>query len=816
MMVEPETSYLLLVLATAIVAALTPLGLRSVFSISRRIVSGTLTRIAFPLTGQTAFSTIADTNMAAPNTSNFSSVRRKMPPWVPHNAKEAPVLKLYNSLTRQKEVFRPISGNQVKLYICGPTVYDSAHMGHARAYLSFDILRRVLSQYFNYDVLYVMNITDIDDKIIKRARQGYLFDRYVAENHNDSVTVAKDSIKALDQWRDKVKVETDPDKKKMLNEMFNKVHHSATAWERTLKDGPTSEAANECVNFLNSAKDVLSDYLDNQYGDTVNDHSIFAKLAKYYENDFLQDMKLLNVLPPTILTRVSEYIPEIIEYVATILKNDYGYVTSDGSVYFDTARFQANQKHFYAKLVPEAFNNAEGGADNDVSGYMKESEGELSIGADRTQEKKNNSDFALWKASKAGEPFWDSPWGKGRPGWHIECSAMSTSICGDKLDIHAGGFDLKFPHHDNEIAQCEAHFDDPHWVNFFLHCGTLRIAGSKMSKSLKNFISIKNALKEFTTRQLRILFLMHTWNDVLDYSSQTMDRACQFEKVAKEFFLLVKDIGRKKKAVTTEASGSYQKFNQLELDTFKSFNDLKLEIHAALCDSIDTRTVIEKVRAIIVLGNGYYTQTEGDGSTNVELLVNMAEYITGLFKMFGVVPQNNDIGFGSESTSDGVNKEELLMPYLTALADFRETVRASARTQKNTDILNECDRIRDEVLPLLGVRFEDRANQTIVKLEDPETLLREVEQKKAAAQAKLIEKQKREEEARKKAELKLIPGNEWFLRGPDADKYSKLDEKGIPTHLKNGEEVSKKLRSKLEKVVDNQEKSHNAAVKAKA
>ena len=309
---------------------------------------------------------------------------------------------------------------------------------------------------------------------------------------------------------------------------------------------------------------------------------------------------MLNVMPPNILTRVSEYVPEIIEYVQKILSNGYAYQTSDGSIYFDTTQFQANPKHFYAKLVPEAFNDSENEAK-----HMKEGEGELSISAERLQEKKSNSDFALWKASKEGEPFWDSPWGNGRPGWHIECSAMSSSICGNKLDIHAGGFDLKFPHHDNEIAQCEAHFDDGHWFNYFLHCGTLRIAGSKMSKSLKNFISIKLALQQYTARQLRLLFLMHSWSDALDYSAQTMERACQFEKVSKEFFLLVKDIVRKKKDADGEEVSTLKKFDDEALKHFNQFLALKTEIHSAMCDSIDTRTVIEAIRSIINVGNAY-------------------------------------------------------------------------------------------------------------------------------------------------------------------------------------------------------------------
>uniref|UniRef100_A0A914PYA4 Cysteine--tRNA ligase, cytoplasmic n=1 Tax=Panagrolaimus davidi TaxID=227884 RepID=A0A914PYA4_9BILA len=514
-------------------------------------------------------------------------------------------------------------------------------------------------------------------------------------------------MEALKEFREKVEVETDPDKKKMLSEMLAKVNAVATSIEKRLEEKTLSPSnmENETLDLLANAKDIISEFLDKRFGSTVNDHSIFAKLAKKFENEFMQDMDLLNVMPPHILTRVSEYVPEIIEYVEKILNNGYAY-------------------------------------------HMKESEGELSISDDRLQEKKNNSDFALWKTSKAGEPFWDSPWGKGRPGWHIECSAMSTAICGNKLDIHAGGFDLKFPHHDNEIAQCEAYFDDGHWVNYFLHCGTLRIAGSKMSKSLKNFISIKLALKQYSARQVRILFLMHSWSDALDYSPQTMDHACYFEKVSKEFFLLVKDLIRKKKESDGQEASSFKKFDDEALQLFNKFNASKTVIHEALCDSFDTRKVIETIRSILTESNTYITTTEATGTINVDLLFTIAQYITRMLRIFGVIPEGNEIGYPTDASGECGNKEELLMPYLSALATFRENVRNMARTAKNSDILKECDVIRDDVLPKLGVRLEDRANQTTLKLEDPEVL----EKERLEKIQKELEKTQQKENARLQAE----------------------------------------------------------------
>lgn len=192
-------------------------------------------------------------------------------------------------------------------------------------------------------------------------------------------------------------------------------------------------------------------------------------------------------MPPSVLTRVSEYIPENIEYVEKIVNNGYAY-ESNGSVYFNTVKFDQSSEHYYCKLKPEAFGDSKA---------LEEGEGAL---ADSGSEKLNITDFALWKRSKSGEPAWDSPWGKGRPGWHIECTAMCGSVFGPQIDIHSGGVDLKFPHHDNEIAQSEAAYGHDNWTNFFLHSGHLHIQGCKMSKSLKNFITIKDALKKYTAR----------------------------------------------------------------------------------------------------------------------------------------------------------------------------------------------------------------------------------------------------------------------------------------------------------------------------
>lgn len=211
--------------------------------------------------------------------------------------------------------------------------------------------------------------------------------------------------------------------------------------------------------------------------------------------------------------------------------------------------------------------------------------GDLSVSAERLSEKRSETDFALWKSSKGGEPWWDSPWGKGRPGWHIECSVMASAICGPSLDIHTGGVDLKFPHHDNELAQAEAYFGHSHWVYYFLHSGHLTISGCKMSKSLKNFITIKDALKTHSARQLRLAFLLHSWNNTLDYGEATMKMAVQYEKFLNEFFLNVKCKIRNITRTGTPTSANENQDN-IDLDLNKKFASAKVDVHNALCGKI--------------------------------------------------------------------------------------------------------------------------------------------------------------------------------------------------------------------------------------
>nr|XP_045010680.1 cysteine--tRNA ligase, cytoplasmic isoform X4 [Jaculus jaculus] len=671
-------------------------------------------------------------------------------------------------------------------------------MGHARSYISFDILRRVLKDYFQYDVFYCMNITDIDDKIIRRARQNYLFEQY-CEQKPVAAQLLEDVHAALEPFSVKLSETTDPDKRQMLERIQRAVTLAIEPLEQAVRAShPGEDVSGRVQVLLEEAKDLLSDWLDSMSGSEVTDNSIFSKLPKFWEEEFHKDMEALNVLPPDVLTRVSEYIPEIVNFVQKIVDNGYGYV-SNGSVYFDTAKFAASEKHSYGKLVPEAVGDQKA---------LQEGEGDLSVSADCLSEKRSPNDFALWKASKPGEPSWPCPWGKGRPGWHIECSAMASTLLGASMDIHGGGFDLRFPHHDNELAQSEAYFENDCWVSYFLHTGHLTIAGCKMSKSLKNFITIKDALKKHSARQLRLAFLMHSWKDTLDYSSNTMESALQYEKFLSEFFLNVKDILRAPVDITSQ----FEKWETEEAELNKTFYDKKAAIHEALCDNVDTRTVMEEMRALVSQCNLYMAARKAARRRpNRALLESIAVYLTHMLKIFGAIEEESSLGFPVGGPGKNLNLESMVMPYLKVLSEFREGVRKIARENKVPEVLQLSDTLRDDILPELGVRFEDHEGlPTVVKLVDRDTLLKEREEKKRAEEEKRRKKEeaarrKQEQEAAKLAKMK-IPPSEMFLS--ESDKYSKFDENGLPTHDTEGKELSKGQVKKLRKLFEAQEKLH--------
>ncbi|RZG07708.1 cysteine--tRNA ligase [Pseudoalteromonas sp. CO348] len=312
------------------------------------------------------------------------------------------MLQIFNTLTRQKAPFKPLKEGKVDMYVCGITIYDFCHVGHARTYVSFDVMNRYL-RYLGYDVTYVRNITDVDDKIIKRA----------AENK-----------------------------------------------------------------------------------ESINDLTV--RMTKAMHEDFTA----LNMLPADIEPTVTGHMDEIIEMIVRLIEKGHAYVAKDGDVLFDVSTFEQ-----YGQLSQQDLEMLQAGARVEVA-----------------QDKDDPLDFVLWKKAKAGEPAWQSPWGEGRPGWHIECSAMSSKHLGEFFDIHGGGSDLQFPHHENEIAQsCCA--NNGRYVNTWIHTGMVQVNKEKMSKSLGNFFTVREVLKAFDRETVRYFLINGHYRSQLNYSQENLEQA---------------------------------------------------------------------------------------------------------------------------------------------------------------------------------------------------------------------------------------------------------------------------------------------------
>ena len=375
-------------------------------------------------------------------------------------------LKLFNTLTRRKEVFKPLKGKTVLYYTCGPTVYDFAHIGNFATYVRQDLLKRVL-EYFGYRVKHVMNTTDVDDKTIRRSKE--------------------------------------------------------LGWS-------------------------------------------LKKLTKFYTREFLRDMRALNIKPPTKLIPATSEIPEMIRVIKALIKKGFAYVR-EGSVYFSVKKFRE-----YGKLSGIKLKDLKPGARVDVDEYGKE----------------NPADFALWKASSEEEIrrriYWLSPWGKGRPGWHIECSVIAMKHLGKTIDIHSGGIDLIFPHHENEIAQSEA-YSGKQFVRFWVHCEHILVNGKKMSKSLGNFYTLRDLLnKGYNPLAVRLLFLSGHYRKQLNFTFDALKQAERNLETLVNFLQRLKEIREKgySEAVsrmTEEMREDFLRAIANDLDTPRAFAALFDFVH---------------------------------------------------------------------------------------------------------------------------------------------------------------------------------------------------------------------------------------------
>ncbi|KAJ3996051.1 tRNA synthetases class I (C) catalytic domain-containing protein [Lentinula boryana] len=771
----------------------------------------------------------------------------KQPSWAPPvPIQPEPVLKIYNSLTRTKTEFIPKSGRSVKWYNCGPTVYDASHMGHARNYVTQDVLRRIMTDYFGYDVQFVMNITDIDDKIIKRARQTHLLEKLrtdttsldgnlishvsaafraflqnelaagLPENERLSSTETDQEIdKKFTQIADLVQVNKEwrqeclkRDERFDMN--FTSANRTLLALrnaENSLKAGVTSQE--EAHKLIDGSQDILILFLDEQYKSTVTDPSLSRNLASHWESLFFEDMRRLHVRDPDTLTRVTEYMPEIITFVDKIINNGYAY-ESEGSVYFDTKAFDDAPNHDYAKLEPWS----KGKRDDGIA--------EASTSTKFTR--RSGSDFALWKASKPGEPSWESPWGAGRPGWHIECSVMASAVLGENMDIHSGGIDLAFPHHDNEMAQSEAYHDCPTWVNYFVHTGHLHIEGLKMSKSLKNFITIDEILQKYTARQIRLAFLTQLWNAKVDFSESLMSGEVRnLETTLNNFFTNVKALVSQAQNNGVTSDG-YHHYEDLEKELVVKFHQSQYTFRAALCDSFNTPEALDVLRDLVSRTNTYINSR--GKAVNLGVVQNIARWVGKMLRMFGLGEgESSEIGWGQEGNVEGgaVNREEILMPYLRTLSTFRDGVRRLAIDKGDSalkDILALCDKLRDEELIPLGVALDDQEDgKALVKLAPPSDLLKARDEKRTIALAKQAKKEAAKEAERLKRLERLTKGKldpREMFRPPNVKEgvYGSYDESGVPVTDGEGKEISKSARKKLLKEREAQAKLHEEYLKS--
>ncbi|HMB21443.1 MAG TPA: cysteine--tRNA ligase, partial [Anaerolineales bacterium] len=378
------------------------------------------------------------------------------------------MIRLYNTLTRKKEEFQTLELNVVKMYVCGVTVYNDAHVGHAMSALVFDIIRRYL-EYRGYTVRHVMNYTDVDDKIINRAKQ--------------------------------------------------------------LGEDP-------------------------------------LKLSQRYVEDYTRDLENLNVLPATSNPQVSKTMPLIIKFIDGLIQKEAAYAASNGDVYFSVT-----EDKDYGKLSGRKLDDMQAGARIEVG-----------------EAKDHPMDFALWKAAKPGEISWDSPWGKGRPGWHIECSAMNLAELGEQIDIHGGGNDLIFPHHENEIAQSES-YTGKSFARYWVHNGMLQMGGEKMSKSLGNIVRIKDFLKKRDADVMRMLVLSSNYRAPLIFNEETQDAAEKSLERLKSALRPVADSakglpGEAASALTAQAEAAKQAFIDAMDDDFNT--PLALAVLYELVKAINT------------------------------------------------------------------------------------------------------------------------------------------------------------------------------------------------------------------------------------
>ena len=462
-------------------------------------------------------------------------------------------MKIYNTMTRQKEEFTPINEGKVGIYVCGPTVYDYIHIGNARPMIVFDTLRRYLT-YKGYDVNYVSNFTDVDDKIIKRANE----------------------------------------------------------------EGVDSSVISE--RYIAEAKKDMSD---------------------------------MNVQEATTHPKATEEIPDMIEMIKTLIEKGHAYEVN-GTVYFRTRSFAE-----YGKLSHKNIDDLESGHRDDKH--------KLKVSGE--DEKEDFLDFVLWKPKKEGEPFWESPWGEGRPGWHLECSVMSKKYIGDVIDIHAGGEDLIFPHHENEIAQSEA-ANDTEFARYWMHNAFLKINNEKMSKSLGNFFTVREIGEKYALQVIRFFMLSAHYRSPLNFSDDLVEAAKNgLERIVTAY---VKATEAGEKAVAQDMTAD-------EAEDAARIDEYIAKYEAAMDDDLNTADAISVIFELVKLSN-----TTINENSSKEYCDKMASTIEKLCDILGILVKQ---------------EQELLDEDIEKLIAERQ----QARKDKN---FARADEIRNSLLDM-GIALED-------------------------------------------------------------------------------------------------------------
>ena len=455
------------------------------------------------------------------------------------------MLKIYNNLTNKKEVFVPIEAGKIRMYVCGITVYDYCHIGHSRAYIVFDMVVRFL-RHAGYDVTYIRNITDIDDKIIQRANEN--------------------------------------------NENF---------------------------------------------------HELTTRFIKAMHEDFDK----LGILMPDLEPKATDHIPAILVMIETLIEKGFAYQAENGDVYF-----AVNEFNKYGELSGKRIEDLRAGERVQVD-----------------TNKRDPMDFVLWKMAKENEPFWESNYGKGRPGWHIECSAMSTEMLGNHFDIHGGGQDLQFPHHENEIAQSECCTGEK-FVNYWMHNGFVRVNEEKMSKSLGNFFTIRDVLKEYRAEEIRFFILSSHYRSQINYSDEQLDQA------------------------RSGLERLYAALLDIEVGDVPKDTEYQQRFETAMNDDFNTAEAI----AVLFDLTRDLNRAKAENNSDVAALGSLLKYLANLL---GFLELNPAEFLKSSVTEEGLSNADI---------DLKVEQRQQAKKDKDWAL---ADKIRDE-LTSAGIILEDNAEGT--------------------------------------------------------------------------------------------------------